>query len=218
MTYRFGRFTASSDTRQLVSHGREIHLSPKAFELLLLLLEHRARAVSKAELHTRLWPSTFVGETNLPTVVAEIRRALADTAQHPAYIRTVHRFGHRYIGEAVEGEEPPARPSHTERAPRMYVIGTDGPVELRHGATVIGRGSDAGIRIDAGGVSRHHARIVVDGDVARIEDLSSKNGTFVNGKPLAGGAVLSDGAEIRVGPVALTFKRESPTRATETMD
>jgi DNA-binding winged helix-turn-helix (wHTH) protein len=218
VTYRFDRFAASSDTRQLVTDGREIHLSPKAFELLLILLEHRSRAVSKAELHARLWPSTFVGETNLPSVVAEIRRALADPAQNPAYIRTVHRFGYRFIGEAVEGEESPARRDQTERPPRMYLIGSEGPFQLGHGETVIGRGSDVAVRIDAGGVSRHHARIVVEGDVARIEDLASKNGTFVDGKPLAGGTVLSDGAEIRVGPVALTFRLESPTRATETMD
>ena len=218
MTYRFDRFTASSDTRQLVTGGRELHLSPKAFELLLFLLEHRSRAVSKAELHARLWPSTFVGETNLPTIVAEIRRALADEAQNPTYIRTVHRFGYRFIGEALEGEEPPARREPTERVARMYLIGADGPFELEHGETVIGRGSDAAVRIDAGGVSRHHARIVVTGNIARIEDLASKNGTFVDGKPLAGGTVLADGAEIRVGPVALTFRLESPTRATETMD
>ena len=218
VTYRFDRFAASSDTRQLILDDREIHLSPKAFELLLFLLEHRSRAVSKAELHARLWPSTFVGETNLPSIVAEIRRALADEAQNPTYIRTVHRFGYRFIGRAVEGDEPAAQRDPTGRVPRMYLIGAEGPFELAHGETVIGRGSDVAVRIDAGGVSRHHARIVVQGNIARIEDLASKNGTFVDGKPLAGGAVLSDGAEIRVGPVALTFRLESPTRATETMD
>jgi DNA-binding winged helix-turn-helix (wHTH) protein len=218
VTYRFDRFLANSDTRQLILDDREVHLSPKAFELLLFLLEHRSRAVSKAELHARLWPSTFVGETNLPTIVAEIRRALADDAQHPTYIRTVHRFGYRFIGAAVEGADPPARRNQTERVPRMYLIGADGPFELSHGETVIGRGSDVAVRIDAGGVSRHHARIVVKGNVARIEDLASKNGTFVDGKPLGEGTVLCDGAEIRVGPIALTFRLESPTRATETMD
>ena len=218
VTYRFGRFVASSDTRQLILDGQEVHLSPKAFELLLFLLEHRSRAVPKAELHSRLWPSTFVGETNLPTIVAEIRRALEDDAQNPAYIRTVHRFGYRFIGAAVEGEKPPARCDPTQRVPRMYLIGADGPFQLAHGETVIGRGSDVAVRIDAGGVSRHHARIVVSGNIARIEDLASKNGTFVDGKPLAGGIVLIDGAEIRVGPVALTFRLETPTRATETMD
>ena len=78
MTYRFARFSLNSDTRELVADGSEVRVSPKALDLLLLLVQHRSRAVSKAELQERLWPSTFVGETNLATLVAEIRRALGD--------------------------------------------------------------------------------------------------------------------------------------------
>ena len=74
---------------------------------------------------------------------------------------------------------------------------------LAEGVTVIGR---AGVRIESGGVSRHHARIVqFDCGHAHVEDLGSKNGTFVGGKPVTDARVLRDGDEIRVGPVALTF-------------
>jgi len=55
VTYRFARFSTNSDTRQLPADGREVHISPKAFELLLMLIEHRSRAVSKAEFQERLW-------------------------------------------------------------------------------------------------------------------------------------------------------------------
>ena len=64
----------NGDTRQLLGDGTEVHLSPKALSLLLMLLEERLRAVSKAELQAALWPSTFVGEANLTTLVREIRR------------------------------------------------------------------------------------------------------------------------------------------------
>ena len=78
--------------------GEEIHLSPKSFELLTLLVESRSRAVSREELHQKLWPSSYVLETNLASLVAEIRRALGDSAAHPRYVRTVHRFGYWFIG------------------------------------------------------------------------------------------------------------------------
>ena len=214
MTYRFGRFAADGDGRQLLADGQDVHLSPKAFELLLTLIEHRSRAMSKAELQERLWPSTFVGEANLPTLVAEIRRALHDSAQEPQYVRTLHRFGYRFVAAV---DQAPASQAGADRAARMYLMGEDRRFPLGHGPTVIGRADDAAVRIDAAGVSRHHARIGVSGDEARVEDLGSKNGTFVKGKPLAGPCVLSDGDEIRVGPQTLTFRVALPGDATETM-
>jgi DNA-binding winged helix-turn-helix (wHTH) protein len=214
VTYRFSRFAANSDTRQLQADGHDVHVSPKAFELLLLLIEHRARAVSKAELHEQLWPSTFVGETNLPALVAELRRALGDTAHDSAYVRTVHRFGYRFV--AGVGEVPSARVG-SDRAVRMYLTSGDRQYPLVDGAMTIGRAGDAAIQIDSGGVSRHHARIVVSGDEARVEDLGSKNGTFVDGKRVTGVFLLIDGNEIRVGPVVLTFRVAPPAQATETM-
>jgi DNA-binding winged helix-turn-helix (wHTH) protein len=214
VTYRFARFSVNGDTRQLLADGREIHLSPKAFELLLMLIEHRARALSKAELQDRLWPSTFVGETNLPTLVAEIRRALDDSAQDSVYVRTVHRFGYRFVAAVAQTGAARGDPGRTVP---MYLAGPDRQFPLREGAIVIGRARDAAIRIDSGGVSRHHARLVVSGDQARVEDLGSKNGTFVDGALVTSIRLLKDGDEIRIGPVALTFRVAPPTQATETM-
>jgi DNA-binding winged helix-turn-helix (wHTH) protein len=214
VTYRFARFSVNGATRQLLADGREVHLSHKAFELLLTLIGHRSRAVSKAELHQRLWPSTFVGETNLPALVAEIRRALGDSAHDPAYVRTVHRFGYRFV--AAVGEMASTRVG-SDRTVRMCLTSGDRQFPLVDGAITIGRAPDAAIRIDSGGVSRHHARIVVNGNEAHVEDLGSKNGTFVDGKPVTGICRLLDGNELRVGPIALTFRVAPPTQATETM-
>lgn len=93
MRYRFSGYILDPNTRQLLSNGAEIHLSPKAFELLTLLLANATRALSKAELQQRLWPATFVEETNLATLAAEIRRALHDSAKNPSFVRTVYAFG-----------------------------------------------------------------------------------------------------------------------------
>jgi DNA-binding winged helix-turn-helix (wHTH) protein len=214
VTYRFARFCVSSDTRQLLADESEVHLSPKAFELLLILIQLRSRAVSKAELQERLWPSTFVGETNLATLVAEIRRALDDSAHDSKYVRTVHRFGYRFIGSVTE---PPAAQIGSNGGARMYLTTADRQFLLAEGATIIGRAQEAAIRIDSGGVSRRHARIIVSGDQAQVEDLGSKNGTFVDGQLVSGTCPLKDGHEIRVGPVTLTFKVALPIQATETM-
>jgi DNA-binding winged helix-turn-helix (wHTH) protein len=215
VTYYFARFSVNGETRQLLAGEREIHLSPKAFELLLLLIEQRSRALSKAELQERLWPSTFVGETNLPTLVAEIRRALDDSSREPAYVRTMHRFGYRFVATVTDSAPGQAVSS---RAISMYLTSADRRYLLPEGANVIGRAHDAAIRIDSGGVSRHHARIVVHGELARVEDLGSKNGTFVAGEPVTDSRLLQDGDEIRIGPVALTFKIAPPTQATETIN
>jgi DNA-binding winged helix-turn-helix (wHTH) protein len=211
--YRFASFLVDTGTRQLFGDGHELHLSPKAFELLLILLQDRARAVSKAELQERLWPSTFVGETNLATLVAEIRRTLEDSPQDSRYVRTVHRFGYRFVADVVEV----ATPSPAEGDPRMYLALGDRRFLLGPGNFVIGRAIDAAIQIDSGGVSRQHARILVSGREARIEDLGSKNGTFVGGQPVNAPRTLNDGDEVRVGPVALTFRVTPPADRTETM-
>jgi DNA-binding winged helix-turn-helix (wHTH) protein len=182
VTYRFAIFTLDGDTRQLLAAGCEIHLSPKAFDLLLLLVANHSRALSKAELQELLWPSTFVGETNLATLVAEIRRALGDSAHGSKYVRTVHRFGYRFVAPAADVWKTQDGP---EGGPRIYLKTADRQFRLAFGATIVGRAQDAAVRIEAGGVSRHHARIVVAADGAHVEDLGSKNGTFVDGEPVA---------------------------------
>jgi DNA-binding winged helix-turn-helix (wHTH) protein len=211
--YRFARFVVNAATRQLFGAGDELHLSPKAFDLLLLLIEERARAMSKVELQERLWPSTFVGETNLATLVAEIRRTLEDSAQEPQYVRTVHRFGYRFVADVAEAVTSPASKADAS----MYLSLGDRRFFLGAGTSVIGRAPDAAIHIDAGGVSRQHARILVRGSEAQIEDLGSKNGTFVDGQPVNAPRILADGDEVRVGPVALTFRVDPGADVTETM-
>ena len=213
MSYRFGPFTLDYGTRQLLRGTDEIHLSPKAFELLTILLESRPRAVSKADLQERLWPSTFVEETNLAGLVAEIRRALADSATRPVFLRTVYRFGYRFVGEVGEtATAPRAAPS----GPRLCVLFENRQTVLLEGANVIGRAPDSTIQCDATGVSRQHARILVSQGKATLEDLGSKNGTYLGGERITS-ARLSDGDEIRLGTARLTFRISPSLGETDTV-
>jgi pSer/pThr/pTyr-binding forkhead associated (FHA) protein len=84
------------------------------------------------------------------------------------------------------------------------------------GETLFGRDDDAAIWIDDAGVSRRHARIVVDGGRATLEDLGSKNGTFVNGTRVARPVRLTDGDRIQVGRATLVFRELSQVRSTQT--
>jgi DNA-binding winged helix-turn-helix (wHTH) protein len=213
VVYRFGEFTLNHDIRQLFVGTSEVHLSPKAFELLVILLSNRPRALSKAELQERLWPSTFVEETNLASLVAEIRKALGDSAANPSYVRTVYGFGYRFVGELTVDADV-ARPS-SRRQPCLIIDTRE--IALMEGANVIGREPGTTIHIDSPGVSRHHARVVVTQGEATIEDLGSKNGTQVNGTRITGPTRLADGDHVGLGAIRLTFRVESQASATETV-
>jgi len=214
VVYRIGDFTLDEDRRQLLTNGDEIHLSPKAFDLLAVLVANRDRAVSKGELQQRLWPSTFVEETNLASLVAEIRRALSDSAASPRFVGTVYGFGYRFLGE-VRVATSTSR--HDDSRPMLWLIVEGRQIPLLKGANVIGRAADAAIRVDGPGISRYHARIHVENGQATLEDLASKNGTHLNGRRLSTPEPLDDGNKIGLGGISLTFRITAPGSPTETL-
>ena len=223
MTYQFGPFSLDTRTRQLLRDGREVTLSPKAFQLLLLLVQNRSRAMSREELHQQLWPSTFVLETNLAGLVAEVRRALDDTADKPQFVRTRHRFGYWFVADVSEvrlkadtTNEDEASPNSAEPVVKYLLVWDARQVLLPEGSTIVGRGPDSGVWIDAAGVSRQHARFVVRQGEATVEDLKSKNGTYVGPERVTMPRRLADGDQIRLGSVVITFRVPQPPGATET--
>jgi len=215
MDTRFGEFRFDAATRQLFRAGVELPLSPKAFELLRLLIEHRPRALSKSELQQLLWPDTFVSEGNLPLLVSQIRAALGDTANGARFVRTVHRFGYAFCAAVTDPAIAP--PPALVAGPMCSVVAGTRRVALCDGDHVLGRDPEAAVWVNTSGVSRHHARLRVSGGDASIEDLDSKNGTFVRGERISGLVPLNDGDEIRLGLlVLLTIRIESPADTTET--
>ena len=213
MTFRFGPFSLDSRTRQLLRDGHEVALSPKTFQLLLLLVENRSRAMSRNELHEQLWPSTFVLETNLAGLIAELRRALGDTADSPTFVRTMHRFGYWFIGDV---EHADALQESGKPAVNYWLVWETRQVPLTEGDNIVGRAADASVWIDAPGVSRHHARIVVRQGEATLEDLESKNGTYVGADRVTIPRRLADGDQVRLGSVVMTFRNPQFPGPTET--
>lgn len=106
MRIRFGSFVLDLDTRQLTREGVDVHLTPKAFELLAVLVEDRPKVLSKAILLERLWPGTFVAEANLSNLVAEIRGVLDDRPRNSRWVRTAHGFGYSFCGDAITAGRP----------------------------------------------------------------------------------------------------------------
>jgi pSer/pThr/pTyr-binding forkhead associated (FHA) protein len=89
-------------------------------------------------------------------------------------------------------------------------------VQLREGENVLGRDQNATVRLESLRISRYHARIVLNDQEAILEDLGSKNGTFLHGERIAEPAQLGQGDQIRVGPFSLTFHVSRPGATTET--
>jgi DNA-binding winged helix-turn-helix (wHTH) protein len=203
-----------SDTREVIRRGRAVSLSPKAFALLELLIRRRPKAVSKAEINEHLWPGTFVSPANLANLVVELRAELGDDARKPRVLRTVTRFGYAFSGEAT------ASPEEASRVPRPFacrLLWGPREIALEPGENLIGRDQNSVVWIDDASVSRRHARITVDDTGAAIEDLGSKNGTFVRGRRIEKGKRLSDRDEIKIGPASMVvrvFKKTGSTAST----
>ncbi len=210
MRVRFGDFCFDTATRELQRRGAVVPLPPKTFRLLEVLLEARPRALSKDELHALVWSGVYVSEASLTRLVADLRRALQARGrgrQRP--IRTVHGFGYAFVGEVEADETPAARAS-------CYLVWGRRLVPLADGENLLGRDPSSLVPFDSSKVSRRHARIVVAGESALIEDLNSKNGTSLGGQRLAAPTPLADGDLIGIGATLLVFRRPASAEPTET--
>lgn len=213
MRLRFGAFVFDSGTRELRAADRPVRLPPKTLRFLEVLLQRRPEAISKSDLLETIWPDTFVTEGSLARIAAELRAALGDDARAPRFLRTVYGFGYAFNGDARD--EPPATGSPAPRGTGLRVFLGAREIPLVEGENVLGRAEDATVRIDSSKASRRHARITVRDGRAILEDLASKNGTFLRGLRIEGPERLADGDEIVVGPVLMTF-RAGPSGSTET--
>jgi hypothetical protein len=155
-----------------------------------------------------------VVEKNLANLVVEIREALGDDPRQPRFVRTVQRFG--YAFRAPADEVGPASTSDYPTAIRFRLLWANGQAKLGDGSHVLGRDPDLEIFLDSPGISRRHALISIAGQRATVEDLGSKNGTFVADRRLAGRTPLTDGDLIRLGSVTLTFSAVRAAGSTQT--
>lgn len=205
MRLQFGNFIVDDESRQLLRDGAAVHLSPKAFDLLVALMRERPRALRKEELHTRLWPDTFVSDASLAMLVAEVRAALGESARRPVCVRTLHRHGYAFQADAWET---------AAQATTCWIVTGSRQIPLGTGENIVGRDPNARVWLDSPGVSRQHACIRIEADRVTLEDLGSKNGTCARDERITGVTPLRDGDELRFGSVSASFRAWSvdPTR------
>lgn len=208
---RFDQFCFDSGQKALLRGGQPVRLTPRAFRLLELLLLRRPKAVSKRDLLDYVWSGHIVEEANLKTLVLEIRTALEERGGRPEVVRTVYGYGYAFAGEVQEQAE------ETQSSPIVAVRWNDQTALLPPGAHLIGRRPDCAVRIDAPSVSRVHARLEIMQEVMRIEDLRSKNGTFIDGQRIGAAIELLARCEVVIGEVAVRIARlDSGDASTET--
>ena len=214
MRLSFGDFVIDVDERRLLLRGQEVRLTPKAFDLLTLLIENRPKALAKQEIFDRLWPRTFVTENNLATLIADLRSALGDHASEPRFIRTVYAYGYSFVGQAVE----PRAESATGKLPRWILVSEGREIPLREGENVLGRTGPGVIALESSTISRHHARLTITNGEAVIDDLGSKNGTWVGPVEVSGPTPLRSGNAIRLGSLVVTIHALLDAMTTETVE
>ena len=141
--------------------------------------------------------------------------AIGDTPQASRFIRTVPRCGYGFHGDAHDAERPHrSRPTALTQALASSRSTANGAsLTVRN---LIGRDCDCAVSIDSPGVSRRHARIVVSSGAATIEDLGSKNGTYVNDQLVTEATTLDDGSQMRIGPVTMVYRRMGALPSTVT--
>lgn len=206
---RFGPFLADLSTGELRRGTERVELQELPFQVLAALLERPGQLVTREELRARAWSAgVFVDfDHGLNKAVTKIRRALGETAQRPRYVETLPRRGYRFVAPVEEARSAPAS---------CRILWDGRTIPLAVGVNVIGREMTAAVWVDSSTVSRRHARIVVTAEGALLEDLGSKNGTFLRGRRIQAPETLHDGDEIVAGAARMIFRASSTTESTRT--
>ena len=205
---RFGSFELDTERRQLRRGDERLHLTPKAFDLLSLLVGAAPRVVLKSELHQHLWPSGVVTDATLVGLVKEVRRVLEDTDPEAPLVRTAHRVGYAF-------DAPVTHAPRASQVSRWLFVGEQ-RIALQEGENIIGRDADVDVCLDYETVSRRHARLVVSASGTMLEDLGSKNGTNIDGMRITSAQPLRHGQRFACGRLNMTYRESGAGMPTAT--
>jgi len=201
-SFRFAEFELDVAAYALRRAGQRIRLEKIPMEVLVLFVRKAGILVNRTEIQSALWGSDVFVEHDsaINTAVRKIRRALEDDAEHPRFLETVVGKGYRFIAPLETPSDLPGR-----RRPNYLVTRGKRQFLLDRGENLLGRDPDATVYIEHPSVSRRHARISIHSARAVLEDLESRNGTFLDGRHIEGPTEIQHGAIIGLGPITLTF-------------
>jgi DNA-binding winged helix-turn-helix (wHTH) protein len=207
--FRFGEFELDPAAYVLRRGHERIKLEKIPMDVLILLVESADAVVPRDAIQAALWDKDVFVEHDsaINTAIRKVRRALGDDFEAPRFVETIVGKGYRFIA-AVERSRrgPSGRLQKIDVAFPRYCV-TRGKQEfiLQVGQNVLGRDPDVHVHIDHPSVSRRHARISAGPDGAVLDDLESRNGTFVDGRRVDAPSQLRHGATIGLGAITLTF-------------
>jgi DNA-binding winged helix-turn-helix (wHTH) protein len=197
-TFLLGPWRVDPAACELQNGDTVVRLRPKIMDLLAAFARNPGEVLSKSCLLDLVWSDVTVGDASLTVAVGELRDALGDNPEEPDYIETIPRRGYRLIAPVSH----PGVGKTRREGSRFWLSGAGLEIVLREGENILGRSPDAQVRIDSPKVSRNHAKITVDGDTATVEDLGSKNGTFIGDTRVDGPTPLGHGDQLRLGQLA----------------
>jgi DNA-binding winged helix-turn-helix (wHTH) protein len=218
-SFRFGEFELDVAAYVLRRAGQRIKLEKIPMEVLVLLVQKAGVLVNRTEIQAALWGSdVFVDQdAAINTAIRKIRRALGDDAEHPRFVETVVGKGYRFIA-SLETHDANARLKASRvdgggvssdrlrhHLPNYLVTRGKREFVLDRDENLLGRDPEATVYIDHPSVSRRHARISIHSARAVLEDLKSRNGTFLDGRKVETPTDIHHGAIIGLGPITLTF-------------
>jgi DNA-binding winged helix-turn-helix (wHTH) protein len=202
-SFRLGDWLFEPTLGQISCGKRTVRLRPRAVEVLSCLAASPGAVVSRDRLIDAVWRTSHVSENVVSQVITELRAAFGDDARSPCYIQNIPRRGYRLVAPVGRLDQDASVLDDLS----LYILAAAGiQFALVRGENLVGRSSGADLRINMTQVSRLHARIVVRGRAATIEDLESKNGTFINGERISKPTRLAIGDEIGFGPGSASFR------------
>jgi DNA-binding winged helix-turn-helix (wHTH) protein len=232
--YLFGQYRLDAAGTALFNGTTLVPLTPKALKVLLTLVERAGAVVDKETLLQEVWADTFVEEGIVAHNISTLRHVLRN-GRDSVTIQTLPKRGYRLVGDvrlescddaevlaspvtaianAAALDAPAAGPAATDL--QRWLIAGDRQIPLRDGAQTVGRDRSADIRLDSLSVSRCHARLTVAGAEITVEDLGSKNGTWLRRARLTGPTRLEDGDDVRFGTVTVILRNLLAPGATDT--
>jgi DNA-binding winged helix-turn-helix (wHTH) protein len=200
--FRLGDWLVEPSLNRISKDEISVQLELKVMDVLVCLVERAGEMVTRQEIIDRVWATGFIADNTLSHAIAEMRTALGDDAREPHYIETIPRRGYRMIAPVAPIDADRVQPSGSV----FWLTGAGVELVLRQGENLIGRAPDAYVRIKSPKISRRHARITVDGESAVVEDLGSKNGTFVGDVRVDRPTPLGHADQIRLGQLAALLR------------